>query len=86
MWMISYSYRPRYKRGVYIHFPMEDSRTIVLTDQHPAKYIAEHARNVDENKEIFPGNERLWDEIVQVHWSIEVPHGLLTDEEREAFE
>lgn len=78
-WLMSYQYRARF-RSSHIHEPHD---SIIIIDKHPALHIAEH--KMDYNKTDTDLDDRLADEILRVYWAIEIPDGLLTDDQIDAL-
>lgn len=86
-WLISMEYNAVFARGDDGGTSRIATKTIVLIDVPPWKYIAEHKLNsMQEGREPYPKNgTRLSDDIVAIHWAVQIPVGGLTEEEVDAL-
>jgi len=79
--MISYCFRAQFRVGR----PGDEVDNVTIIEEHPVKWLAEN--RVQQGMPISdrPDEYRLVDEIVRVYWTAEIPDGLLTEAEVEAF-
>ncbi|MGJ4945112.1 hypothetical protein ACQR1W_31440 [Bradyrhizobium sp. HKCCYLS1011] len=56
------------------------NKAIWIIDQHPALYLAEAKQKLSGLSYTGIGQDRA-DDIVAVHWTMEVPDGMLTEDQ-----
>jgi hypothetical protein len=86
-WLISMEYNAVFARGDDGGTSRIKDQTIVLIDESQWKYIAQHKLNAaaDYRPPYKKHGERLSDEILAVHWAVQIPVGGLTEEEIDAL-
>jgi len=86
-WLISMEYNAVFARGDDGGTSRSRSKTIVLIDMPPWRYIAERKlQSMRDGRKPYPkSGTRLSDEILAVYWAVQIPIGGLTEEEIDAL-